>query len=124
MQSEAGAAGAVHGVLATGGLCTTFTASQGLLLMIPNMVKIAGELCPCVFHVPARAIAGQALSIFGDQNDIQMVRSTGFAILFASTVQETLDFALASHIATLRSRVPFVHTLDFALASHIATLRS
>jgi len=118
LQSEAGAAGAVHGCLSTGGLATTFTASQGLLLMIPNMMKIAGELSPCVFHVPARAVAGQALSIFGDQNDIQAVRSTGFAILFASNVQETLDFALAAHIATLRSRVPFVHTFDGFRTSH------
>jgi len=118
MQSEAGAAGAVHGVLSTGGLATTFTASQGLLLMQPNMVKIAGELTPCVFHIPARAIASQALSIFGDQNDIMQVRSTGFAILFANTVQETLDFALAAHIATLRSRVPFLHAFDGFRTSH------
>jgi homodimeric pyruvate:ferredoxin (flavodoxin) oxidoreductase len=118
MQSEAGAAGAVHGVLATGGLCTTFTASQGLLLMLPNMLKIAGELTPCVFHIPARAIASQALSIFGDQNDVMQVRSTGFAILFANSVQETLDFALASHIATLRARVPILHAFDGFRTSH------
>ena len=104
LQSEAGAAGAVHGCVAVGGLATTFTASQGLLLMLPNMIKMAGELTPVVFHVPARAIAGQALSIFGDQNDLCQIRSTGFSILFASNVQETLDFALASHIATLRCR--------------------
>eukprot|EP00928_Gymnodinium_smaydae_P053914 TRINITY_DN3779_c0_g1_i7.p1 TRINITY_DN3779_c0_g1~~TRINITY_DN3779_c0_g1_i7.p1 ORF type:complete len:1846 (-),score=416.50 TRINITY_DN3779_c0_g1_i7:209-5746(-) len=118
LQSEAGAAGAVHGVLSTGGLATTFTASQGLLLMLPNMIKIAGELTPCVFHIPARAVASQALSIFGDQNDIMQVRSTGFAILFANTVQETLDFALASHIATLRARVPFLHAFDGFRTSH------
>jgi pyruvate-ferredoxin/flavodoxin oxidoreductase len=118
LQSEAGAAGAVHGVLSTGGLATTFTASQGLLLMLPNMVKIAGELTPCVFHIPARAIASQALSIFGDQNDICQVRSTGFAILFGNSVQESLDFALACHIATLRSRVPFLNTFDGFRTSH------
>jgi pyruvate-ferredoxin/flavodoxin oxidoreductase len=118
LQSEAGAAGAVHGCLAVGGLATTFTASQGLLLMLPNMLKIAGELTPCVFHVPARAVAGQALSIFGDQNDLCQVRSTGFSILFGSTVQETLDFALAAHIATLRSRVPFVNSHDGFRTSH------
>lgn len=118
LQSEAGAAGAVHGCLAVGGLATTFTASQGLLLMLPNMLKIAGELTPCVFHVPARAVAGQALSIFGDQNDLCQVRSTGFSILFGSTVQETLDFALAAHIATLRSRVPFVNAFDGFRTSH------
>eukprot|EP00930_Biecheleria_cincta_P033054 TRINITY_DN228_c0_g1_i1.p1 TRINITY_DN228_c0_g1~~TRINITY_DN228_c0_g1_i1.p1 ORF type:complete len:1881 (-),score=444.47 TRINITY_DN228_c0_g1_i1:541-5724(-) len=108
----------MHGALSVGSLATTFTASQGLLLMIPNMYKIAGELTPCVMHVPARAVAGQALSIFGDQNDIQAVRSTGFAILFGSTVQEALDLALASHIATLRSRIPFVHTFDGFRTSH------
>ena len=118
LQSEAGAAGAMHGALAVGGLATTFTASQGLLLMVPNMYKIAGELTPCVMHVAARAVAGQALSIFGDQNDIQAVRSTGFAILFGSTVQQALDFALVSHIATLRSRVPFVHAFDGFRTSH------
>ncbi|CAE8684018.1 unnamed protein product [Polarella glacialis] len=118
LQSEAGAAGSMHGALAIGGLSTTFTASQGLLLMIPNMYKIAGELTPCVMHIAARAVAGQALSIFGDQNDIQAVRSTGFAILFGATVQEALDFALVSHIATLRSRVPFVHTFDGFRTSH------
>eukprot|EP00933_Yihiella_yeosuensis_P006407 TRINITY_DN1110_c0_g2_i4.p1 TRINITY_DN1110_c0_g2~~TRINITY_DN1110_c0_g2_i4.p1 ORF type:complete len:1858 (-),score=525.91 TRINITY_DN1110_c0_g2_i4:496-6069(-) len=118
LQSEAGAAGSMHGALAIGSLSTTFTASQGLLLMIPNMYKIAGELIPCVMHVAARAVAGQALSIFGDQNDIQAVRSTGFAILFGSNVQQALDFALAAHIATLRSRVPFVHTFDGFRTSH------
>ncbi|CAJ1388754.1 unnamed protein product, partial [Effrenium voratum] len=118
LQSEAGAAGSMHGALSVGGLATTFTASQGLLLMVPNMYKIAGELIPCVMHVAARAVAGQALSIFGDQNDIQAVRSTGFAILFGSSVQQSLDFALASHIATLRSRVPFVHAFDGFRTSH------
>jgi len=118
LQSEAGAAGSMHGALSVGGLATTFTASQGLLLMVPNMYKIAGELIPCVMHVAARAVAGQALSIFGDQNDIQAVRSTGFAILFGSSVQQAVDFALASHIATLRSRVPFVHAFDGFRTSH------
>jgi pyruvate-ferredoxin/flavodoxin oxidoreductase len=118
MQSEAGAAGAVHGVLAAGGLCTTFTASQGLLLMLPNMLKISGEMNPCVFHIPARAVASQALSIFGDQNDVMQTRAAGFALLFASTVQETLDFGLAAHIATLRCRIPFLHAFDGFRTSH------
>jgi pyruvate-ferredoxin/flavodoxin oxidoreductase len=108
MQSEAGAAGAVHGALATGALTTTFTASQGLLLMIPNMFKIAGELTPTVFHVTARAVACQALSIFGDHSDIMAVRQTGWGLLGSSTVQEAMDFALISQAATLESRVPFV----------------
>src|SRR6201997_78052 len=94
MQSEGGAAGAVHGALQTGGLATTFTASQGLLLMIPNMYKIAGELTPAVFHVAARAVATHALSIFGDQSDVMAVRSTGFALLSSSSVQEAQDLAL------------------------------
>ncbi|EER05976.1 pyruvate:ferredoxin oxidoreductase/NADPH-cytochrome P450, putative [Perkinsus marinus ATCC 50983] len=118
MQSEAGVAGALHGSLAAGGLSSTFTASQGLLLMIPNMYKIAGELLPCVFHVPARAIAGQALSIFGDHSDIMAIRQTGWAILCASTVQECMDMSLAAHIATLKSRVPFVHFFDGFRTSH------
>jgi pyruvate-ferredoxin/flavodoxin oxidoreductase len=118
MQSEAGAAGAVHGALTSGALSTTFTASQGLLLMIPNMFKIAGELTPTVFHVSARAVATHALSIFGDHSDIMAVRSTGFGILLASSVQETMDFALISQAASLASRVPLVHAFDGFRTSH------
>ncbi|MDD5674433.1 MAG: hypothetical protein PHC61_09730, partial [Chitinivibrionales bacterium] len=118
MQSEGGAAGAVHGALSTGALTTTFTASQGLLLMIPNMYKIAGELIPTVFHVTARALAAQSLSIFGDQSDVMAVRQTGFAMLCASTVQEAMDFALISQAATLESRLPFVHFYDGFRTSH------
>ena len=109
MQSEAGAAGAVHGALQAGSLCTTFTASQGLLLMIPEMYKIAGELLPFVMHVTARSLAAQALSIFGDHSDVMAVRSTGFAMLSSSSVQEAQDMALVAHAATLMSRVPFLH---------------
>lgn len=112
MQSEGGAAGAVHGALQTGALSTTFTASQGLLLMIPSMFKIAGELTPTVFHVSARAVACQALSIFGDQSDVMAVRSTGFALLASGSVQEAMDQALIAHAATLEARVPFVHFFD------------
>jgi len=118
MQSEAGAAAAVHGTLVTGALSTTFTASQGLLLMIPNMYKIAGELLPCVFHVAARALAGQALSIFGDHSDIMAVRQTGFALLSSHSVQESFDLALVSHIATLLCSTPFVHFFDGMRTSH------
>jgi len=118
MQSEAGAAGAVHGALATGALTTTFTASQGLLLMIPNMFKIAGELNPTVFHVTARAVACQALSIFGDHSDVMAVRQTGWAMLCSSTVQEAMDFAIISQAATLESRLPFVHFYDGFRTSH------
>ena len=118
MQSEAGAAGALHGALVTGSLATTFTASQGLLLMIPNMYKISGELLPCVIHVAARAIASQGLSIFGDHQDVMAARQTGFAFLCANTVQECADMALISHLATLRSRVPFVHFFDGFRVSH------
>lgn len=118
MQSEAGAAGALHGALSVGGFCSTFTASQGLLLMIPNMYKIAGELMPCVFHVSARALASHALSIFGDHQDVMAVRSTGFAILASSSVQEAMDLALVAHLATLRSSVPFVHFFDGFRTSH------
>lgn len=118
MQSEGGAAGAVHGALAVGGMSSTFTASQGLLLMIPNLYKIAGELIPCVFHVPARTLAGQALSIFGDHSDIMAVRQTGWALLCASNVQECMDMALAAHIATLKSSVPFIHFFDGFRTSH------
>ncbi len=112
MQSEGGASGAVHGALSTGALSTTFTASQGLLLMIPNMYKIAGELTPTVFHVSARAIACQALSIFGDHSDVMACRQTGFGMLCSNSVQEAMDFALISQQATLSSRVPFLHFFD------------
>ncbi|MBI3403517.1 MAG: pyruvate:ferredoxin (flavodoxin) oxidoreductase [Acidobacteria bacterium] len=126
MQSEGGAAGAVHGALQGGGLATTFTASQGLLLMIPNMFKIAGELTPAVFHVTARTVATHALSIFGDHSDVMAVRSTGFALLAAASVQEAQDLAAIAHAATLETRVPFVHFFDGFRTSHelskIATL--
>ncbi len=118
MQSEAGAAGAVHGSLAAGALTTTFTASQGLLLMIPNMYKIAGELLPGVFHVSARALASHALSIFGDQQDIMAARQTGFAFLASSSVQETMDMALVAHLAAIESSVPFCHFFDGFRTSH------
>jgi pyruvate-ferredoxin/flavodoxin oxidoreductase len=118
MQSEAGAAGALHGALQTGALATTFTASQGLLLMLPNMFKIAGELTPAVIHVAARAVATHALSIFGDHSDVMAARTTGFAMLASSSVQEAHDFAAVSHAATLRSRVPFLHFFDGFRTSH------
>ena len=118
MQSEAGAAGALHGALATGSLATTFTSSQGLLLMLPNMYKIAGELLPCVIHVAARTVATHALSIFGDHSDVMAARSTGFALLCSSSVQEAQDFALAAHLATLKARVPFLHFFDGFRTSH------
>ncbi len=118
MQSEGGAAGAVHGALQTGSLATTFTASQGLLLMIPNMYKIAGELTPTVFHVAARSIATHALSIFGDHSDVMAARATGFAMLSSNSVQEVMDFALIAHAATLESRVPFIHFFDGFRTSH------
>jgi pyruvate-ferredoxin/flavodoxin oxidoreductase len=118
LQSEAGAAGTLHGALQTGALGTTFTASQGLLLMLPNMFKIAGELTPAVIHVAARAIATHALSIFGDHSDVMAARSTGFSMLCASSVQEAHDFAAVSHVATLRARVPFLHFFDGFRTSH------
>ncbi len=118
MQSEGGAAGAVHGALTTGALTTTFTASQGLLLMIPNMYKIAGELTPTVFHVTARSLAAQALSIFGDHSDVMATRSTGFALLASDSVQCAQDNALISQAATLESRVPFLHFFDGFRTSH------
>ena len=118
MQSEAGAAGAVHGSLKAGALTTTFTASQGLLLMIPNMYKIAGELLPCVFHVSARALAYHALSIFGDHSDVMACRQTGFAMLASNSVQEAEDMALVAHLATLKSSVPFLHFFDGFRTSH------
>ncbi|MDD4291576.1 MAG: pyruvate:ferredoxin (flavodoxin) oxidoreductase [Clostridia bacterium] len=118
MQSEAGAAGAVHGSLVAGALTTTFTASQGLLLMIPNMYKIAGELLPCVFHVSARALAAHALSIFGDHADVMACRQTGFAMLASNSVQEAMDLALVAHLSTLEAKVPFVHFFDGFRTSH------
>jgi pyruvate-ferredoxin/flavodoxin oxidoreductase len=118
MQSEGGAAGAVHGSLQTGALTTTFTASQGLLLMIPNMYKIAGELTSTVFHIAARSLAAQGLSIFGDQSDVMAARATGWAMLFANSVQEVMDMALIAHASTLEARVPFLHVFDGFRTSH------
>ncbi|WP_213996030.1 pyruvate:ferredoxin (flavodoxin) oxidoreductase [Tepidanaerobacter syntrophicus] len=118
MQSEAGAAGTVHGSLTAGALTTTFTASQGLLLMIPNMYKIAGELLPGVFHVTARAVAGHALSIFGDHSDVMACRQTGFAMLASGSVQETMDLAGVAHLAAIKGSVPFVHFFDGFRTSH------
>src|SRR5713226_6289653 len=118
MQSEGGAAGAIHGALQTGALATTFTASQGLLLMIPNMYKIAGELTPFCMHVAARAVATHALSIFGDHSDVMACRQTGFAMLASGSVQEAHDLAAVAHAATLLSRVPFLHFFDGFRTSH------
>jgi pyruvate-ferredoxin/flavodoxin oxidoreductase len=118
MQSEGGASGAVHGSLQAGALTTTYTASQGLLLMIPNMYKIAGELLPAVFHVSARALAGHALSIFGDHSDVMAARQTGFALLASSSVQEAMDLGGVAHLATIKTRVPFVHFFDGFRTSH------
>ncbi|MGA2118448.1 MAG: pyruvate:ferredoxin (flavodoxin) oxidoreductase, partial [Bryobacteraceae bacterium] len=118
MQSEGGAAGALHGALQAGSLCTTFTAAQGLLLMIPNMYKIAGELTPTVFHIAARTVAAHALSIFGDHSDVMSARSTGFAQLSSCSVQEVMDLALIAHAATLEARVPFLHFFDGFRTSH------
>ena len=118
MQSEAGAAGAVHGSLAAGAMTTTFTASQGLLLMIPNMYKISGELMPCVFHVSARALAYHALSIFGDHSDVMACRQTGFAMLASNSVQEATDMALVAHLAAIKASVPFLHFFDGFRTSH------
>jgi pyruvate-ferredoxin/flavodoxin oxidoreductase len=118
MQSEGGAAGAVHGALQTGALSTTFTASQGLLLMIPNMNKIAGELTPTAFHVSARTVAAHALSIFGDHSDVMFCRTTGFAMLSSNSVQEAMDLALIAHAATLETRIPFLHFFDGFRTSH------
>jgi pyruvate-ferredoxin/flavodoxin oxidoreductase len=123
MQSEAGAAGAVHGALQTGSLTTTFTASQGLLLMIPNMFKIAGELTSAVFHVAARSLAAHALSIFGDHSDVMATRSTGFALLASNSVQEAQDIALIAHASTLESRLPFIHFFDgFRTSSEVSKI--
>ncbi len=121
MQSEGGAAGAVHGALQTGAMTTTFTASQGLLLMIPNLYKIAGELTSTVFHIAARSIAAQALSIFGDHSDVMAARGTGWAVLFSGSVQEVMDLALISQASTLKSRVPFLHAFDgFRTSSEVS----
>src|SRR6201987_4305380 len=118
MQSEGGAAGAVHGALQTGSLATTFTASQGLLLMIPSMNKIAGELTPTAFHVTARTIATHALSIFGDHSDVMFCRTTGWAMISSNSVQEAMDMALIAHAASLESRIPFLHFFDGFRTSH------
>src|SRR5271165_5258476 len=118
MQSEGGAAGALHGALQAGALGTTFTSSQGLLLMIPNMYKIAGELTSTVIHVAARAVAAQALSIFGDHQDAMATRQTGFALLSSNSVQEAMDLALIAHAASLESRIPFLHFFDGFRTSH------
>src|SRR5689334_6778718 len=118
MQSEGGAAGAVHGALQTGALTTTFTSSQGLLLMIPNLYKIAGELTSTVFHVAARALATHALSIFGDHQDVMAARQAGWAQLCSHSVQEVMDLALVAQAATLEARVPFMHFFDGFRTSH------
>src|SRR5512138_3573296 len=118
MQSEAGAAGAVHGSLQAGALTTTFTASQGLLLKLPNMFKIAGELTPAVFHIAARTLATHALSIFGDHSDVMAARTTGFALLASASVQEAQDMAMIAFMSTLASRVPFLHFFDGFRTSH------
>ncbi len=118
MQSEGGVAGATHGALQTGALSTTFTASQGLLLMIPNMYKIAGELTSSVFHVTARALATHGLSIFGDHSDVMAARATGWGIMFSASVQEAMDLALISQSSTLANRVPFIHAFDGFRTSH------
>ena len=118
MQSEAGAAGAVHGSLAAGALTTTYTASQGLLLMIPNMYKIAGELLPCVIHVSARCVASHALNIFGDHSDVYACRQTGFAMMAESNPQEIMDLGAVAHLATIKSRVPFLNFFDGFRTSH------
>src|ERR1039458_9284755 len=118
MQSEGGAAGALHGAVQAGALVTTFTASQGLLLMLPNMFKIAGELTPTVFHIAARAVATHALSIFGDHSDVMAARPTGFGMLSSNSVQEVMDMALIAQAATLESRIPFLHFFDGFRTSH------
>ena len=118
MQSEGGAAGTLHGALQGGALATTFTASQGLLLMLPTMYKVAGELLPGVIHVAARSLATHALSIFGDHSDVMSARGTGYAMLAASSVQEAHDFSLIAHAASLRTRVPFLHFFDGFRTSH------
>ena len=118
MQSEAGAAGTVHGSLAAGALTTTYTASQGLLLMIPNMYKIAGELLPCVIHVSARCVASHALNIFGDHSDVYACRQTGFAMLAETNPQEVMDLGAVAHLSTIKGRVPFINFFDGFRTSH------
>ena len=118
MQSEAGAAGAIHGALQGGALASTFTCSQGLLLMIPNMYKIAGELTPAVFHIAARAIATHALSIFGDHSDVMATRATGFGQLFGNNPQQAMDMAMIATAATLKARIPFLNVFDGFRTSH------
>jgi len=118
MQSEGGAAGTVHGSLQAGALTTTYTASQGLLLMIPNMYKIAGELLPGVFHVSARTLSAHALSIFGDHSDVMSCRMTGFALLASSSPQEVMDMGAVAHLAAIKGRVPFLHFFDGFRTSH------
>src|SRR5574344_2190214 len=125
MQSEAGAAGACHGSLQAGSLTTTFTASQGLLLMIPNMYKIAGELTPFVLHVAARSLSYHALSIYGDHSDVMAARQTGFAMLCSGSVQEAMDMAAIAHAATLKGRIPVLHFFDGFRTSHeVAKIRA
>jgi pyruvate-ferredoxin/flavodoxin oxidoreductase len=124
MQSEGGAAGALHGAVQTGALATSFTASQGLLLMIPNMFKIAGQLLPCVLHVSARALATHALSIFGDHSDVMAVRSAGWGLLCSNTVQEAQDLAFVAHASSLDGQLPFLHFFDgFRTSSEVAKIR-
>ena len=118
LESEAGAAGSVHGSLNAGALTTTYTASQGLLLMIPNMYKIAGELLPCVFHVSARAVASHALSIFGDHGDVYACRQTGFAMLAETNIQEIMDLSPVAHLSAIQGRVPFINFFDGFRTSH------
>ena len=118
MQSEAGAAGAVHGSLKTGALTSTYTASQGLLLMIPNMYKIAGELLPTVFHVASRSVTTNALNIFGDQTDVMATRQTGFVMLAESSVQEVMDLSAVAHLASIKGRLPFLNFFDGFRTSH------
>ena len=118
MESEAGAAGAVHGSLAAGALTTTYTASQGLLLMIPNLYKIAGELLPCVIHVSARTVASHALNIFGDHSDVYACRQTGFAMLAESNPQEIMDLGAVAHLSAIKGRVPFINFFDGFRTSH------
>src|SRR6187455_2083559 len=118
MQSEGGAAGALHGALQAGALATSFTASQGLLLMVPNMYKIAGDLLPCVLHVTARALATHALSIFGDHSDVMAVRAAGWTMLASGSVQEAQDLALVAHAVALPSRIPVLHFFDGFRTSH------
>lgn len=117
-QSEMGAAGTLHGAAVGGALVSTFTASQGLLLMIPNLYRVAGELMPAVFHVTARAISGQGLSIYGDHSDVMAVKQTGVAMLASASPQEAMDLALVAHLSSIRSSVPFVHFFDGFRTSH------